>query len=392
MNELIQTLEKIVDILTAQALDADQWVTVKPNGPENPGRPVLLGEGGEVKAGMGGKFNGKKLSEIPRTGKGGSAARSEAVKARGGIVKASSTKASMSTSKVKLDENLIKKANKATQGTVMEDISDVIQSTLEKWANEVQSFNLPDTEKENVVSALRSNAEETVRILAEEPIRTGAGFSMINPDPFKSTSTVRKIIDMHNERATMLAKAREASEKNDRLAQKNTGKQKTAQGNRESISAPKLDSDLIRRSDDGSGIYDRGKSIQNNYEANVKRINGLNISSAEKERAISALHANAMEQLKTTANSPSVLATGPARFNKEAMEKAGEKISRLGAQATAIIRSAEQAASKNSVAERHAAILAAARKATAEGALEFTFNGKTYRRKTTRSSQYKEVL
>ncbi|MDR0339623.1 MAG: DUF1073 domain-containing protein [Desulfovibrio sp.] len=45
----------------------DNWVTVKPNGPDAVGRPVLLGEGGEVKAGMGGKFKGQKLSEIPRT-------------------------------------------------------------------------------------------------------------------------------------------------------------------------------------------------------------------------------------------------------------------------------------------------------------------------------------
>ena len=37
--------------------DADKWITVKPNGEENKGRPVLIdGETGTVKAGMGGKF------------------------------------------------------------------------------------------------------------------------------------------------------------------------------------------------------------------------------------------------------------------------------------------------------------------------------------------------
>lgn len=48
------------------ALD-DKWITVKPNGPENKGQPALIGEGGEIKAGMGGKFNGQKIHEIPRT-------------------------------------------------------------------------------------------------------------------------------------------------------------------------------------------------------------------------------------------------------------------------------------------------------------------------------------
>lgn len=218
MDELIQILEKIVDVLTTQARDADQWVTVKPNGPDNPGRPVLLGEGGEVKAGMGGKFNGKKLSEIPRTGKGGSAARSEEVKARGGI-------------------------------------------------------------------GSKASPKQT-----ESP----------------------------------------------------------------TIKAPELDKDLIRRSDDGSGFFDRGQAIQNSYNNRVKIINSLNISSAEKEKAISALHVIAMKQLQTTADSPSVIATGPARFNKTAMEKAGDKVARLGAQANSIIKSAKQTSSNNSVAERHA--------------------------------------
>ncbi len=45
-----------------QAQDAkaedERWITVKPNGEEEKGRPVLLDDDGTVKAGMGGKFNG----------------------------------------------------------------------------------------------------------------------------------------------------------------------------------------------------------------------------------------------------------------------------------------------------------------------------------------------
>jgi len=50
--------------VTDSAFDDDRWITVKPNGEQATGQHVLLGEGGEVKAGMGGKFNGKKISEV----------------------------------------------------------------------------------------------------------------------------------------------------------------------------------------------------------------------------------------------------------------------------------------------------------------------------------------
>lgn len=42
----------------------NKWITVKPNGQNNTGRPALIGEGGVIKGGMGGKFNGEKISEV----------------------------------------------------------------------------------------------------------------------------------------------------------------------------------------------------------------------------------------------------------------------------------------------------------------------------------------
>lgn len=44
----------------------DRWITVKPNGANNTGRPALIDENGTVKAGMGGKFNGRNIDDIPR--------------------------------------------------------------------------------------------------------------------------------------------------------------------------------------------------------------------------------------------------------------------------------------------------------------------------------------
>ncbi len=51
---------KILDFLEANralAMDVDQWKTIK-------GAKVLIGEGGEVKAGMGGKFTGRKIEAL----------------------------------------------------------------------------------------------------------------------------------------------------------------------------------------------------------------------------------------------------------------------------------------------------------------------------------------
>ena len=45
----------------------DKWITVKPNGENAKGHPVLLGDNGEIKGGMGGKFNGEKLSEARKS-------------------------------------------------------------------------------------------------------------------------------------------------------------------------------------------------------------------------------------------------------------------------------------------------------------------------------------
>ena len=48
----------------SMAQDTDKWITVHPNGAEGKGRPVLIDEyTGEVKGGMGGKFNGQKIGE-----------------------------------------------------------------------------------------------------------------------------------------------------------------------------------------------------------------------------------------------------------------------------------------------------------------------------------------
>lgn len=55
-------------IVSRKQLADAKWITVHPNGAGSKGTPVQISENGTVLAGMGGKFNGKKLGEL----KGGS--------------------------------------------------------------------------------------------------------------------------------------------------------------------------------------------------------------------------------------------------------------------------------------------------------------------------------
>lgn len=57
------------------AMDGAKWITVHPNGDGGKGRPALIdGETGRVLGGMGGKFNGRHISEARSAGKGGAPA------------------------------------------------------------------------------------------------------------------------------------------------------------------------------------------------------------------------------------------------------------------------------------------------------------------------------
>ena len=74
-EHLIQTYKAFVRLFFAyladrhgiKTTDDDKWITVKPNGEDAKGRHVLIdGDTGEVKAGMGGKYNGQNIDDIER--------------------------------------------------------------------------------------------------------------------------------------------------------------------------------------------------------------------------------------------------------------------------------------------------------------------------------------
>ena len=60
---------EVLKMRRKKAMDAkDRWITVKPNGEEHKGRHVKIdSETGEIKAGMGGRYNGQKISEARKS-------------------------------------------------------------------------------------------------------------------------------------------------------------------------------------------------------------------------------------------------------------------------------------------------------------------------------------
>ena len=78
------------------AMDADRFITVHPNGPDTKGVPVKIDEHGTIKGGMGGKFNGKNISEAHgKTGRANSRASAHAAFGGGEKPNASAKKATV---------------------------------------------------------------------------------------------------------------------------------------------------------------------------------------------------------------------------------------------------------------------------------------------------------
>ena len=111
------------------AMDADKWITVKPNGEGKTGRPVLIdGETGEVKAGMGGKFNGQKISEARKDFSGPRITQKQRASKKTEATKT----ARRALEKRGIDWQTGKKLNKNTRAETVQKISDLSDSELTK--------------------------------------------------------------------------------------------------------------------------------------------------------------------------------------------------------------------------------------------------------------------
>lgn len=107
----------------------EKWITVKPNGPQNTGKPVLIGPGGKIQGGLGGKFNGKSLKTAFKNSSSKSTASPMAQKKKEAITPALKTNPSGTTpKKTSSAKENAQKTNAAAEQT----------QSIQEWKNAAQ--------------------------------------------------------------------------------------------------------------------------------------------------------------------------------------------------------------------------------------------------------------
>ena len=157
----------------------------------------------------------------------------------------------------------------------------------------------------------------------------------------------------------------------------------------ETNTAP-FDNDLIRRANAAGTFVDYGDAGVRQYNRLSDEINGMDLTDEEKRNAISQLHGLIENQLEAESHSfsPYSYGVGPARFNAKKIQSASDKASKAEAKVNTFMEGLRQEQRAKKLQNENNALADAARKALADGALEFTVNGQTWRRKTRRAKSF----
>lgn len=153
-------------------------------------------------------------------------------------------------------------------------------------------------------------------------------------------------------------------------------------------SANRLDSTLVRRANGASALGNAGDIISRTYKRNVDEIRSSGLSSGEKTFAIREQKRLSEAALRTTAGNPSVYTTGRARTSNAESSRRADAIAKANAAVDShmhqVRRDAEKAGRQRTKERRAAAV----KRALDSGALEFTFDGVRYVRKSKRSRSF----
>ena len=154
--------------------------------------------------------------------------------------------------------------------------------------------------------------------------------------------------------------------------------------------APKLDPELIRRANGVGTFVDYGDAGVRQYDKMVEEINGMELSAEEKRQAITKAHALMTAQLEAESKSfsPYSAGVGPARFDRQKMQRASDKAADARGEVTAFMTGLRQEQARKVRERERQALTDAMKKAIETGALEFTINGTTWRRKTRRAKSF----
>lgn len=152
-----------------------------------------------------------------------------------------------------------------------------------------------------------------------------------------------------------------------------------------------LDSTLVMRANGASALGNAGDIISRAYKRNVDEIRGSALSFGEKTSAIREQKRLSEAALRTTADNPNVYSTGRARTGNAESSRRGDAVVKANAAVDSHMRQVRRDAEKagrQRAKERRAAVV---KRALDSGALEFTFEGVRYVRKSKRSRSFTSV-
>lgn len=154
---------------------------------------------------------------------------------------------------------------------------------------------------------------------------------------------------------------------------------------------PALDRNLVRQANAAGTVVDYGDATSAAYARNVEEIKGFDMTSNERREAYTQLHELTENQLRAEARAVNPYTSGPARFNKSQVNRNVDSavVARQKTENFMVnLRKADQSKKKTaSASSLNSAFLSAYN----SGALEFTYNGETYRRKSKRSKSFTRV-
>lgn len=168
---------------------------------------------------------------------------------------------------------------------------------------------------------------------------------------------------------------------------------KSGTANTTSNGAPELDRNLIRRANEAGFATDIGDVTVRQYNRNVDEINATVLSDSDKAEAIARLHqlTNAQLEAESSVINPLATGRGVARFDRQAVRTTGDKALDARRDVREFMESVH-AKERDTIAKRaQQAMTTAMSNALANGSLEFTVNGATYRRKSKRSRSFERV-
>ena len=156
--------------------------------------------------------------------------------------------------------------------------------------------------------------------------------------------------------------------------------------------APSLNNELVRRANEAS-VTDLGDITTRRYNRNVDEINATVLSDKEKADAIKTLHELTEKQLRAEATAINPIATGRgvARFDRQLVRTTGDKALDARQNVKEFMDSVHAKERETIAKRRQQEMTSAMSKAISSGALEFTVNGATYRRKSKRAKSFERV-